>query len=103
MEVDETDNTKEQTEKPETEAETETKSADEQTDTDQAEQETTQADSKPETTDTSSQGTTDSETIPEQEKTDVDMDRTEVNGTPEVVEPKTVEVIPTTNPLTTTA
>ncbi|KAH9634843.1 hypothetical protein HF086_016122, partial [Spodoptera exigua] len=103
MEVDETDTPQQKEE----DAETETKSADEQTDTEQTEPENTQTeDSKPETTDTSSQETTDSDTkSQEPEKTDVEMseERTEVNGTPEVVEPKTVDVIPTANPLTTTA
>ncbi|XP_022828532.1 regulator of chromosome condensation isoform X1 [Spodoptera litura] len=103
MEVDETDTPQQKEE----DAETETKSADEQTDTEQTEPENTQTeDSKPETTDTSSQETTDSDTkSQEPDKTDVEMseERTEVNGTPEVVEPKTVDVIPTANPLTTTA
>ncbi|PZC82935.1 hypothetical protein B5X24_HaOG209378 [Helicoverpa armigera] len=99
MEVDETDNKQEQKD------ETETKSADEQTDTDQTEPDNTQTDSKIETTDTSSQETTDSETkSQDHEKTDVDMSDpvAEVNGTPETVDPKTVDVIPT-NTLTTTA
>ncbi|XP_035450954.1 regulator of chromosome condensation isoform X2 [Spodoptera frugiperda] len=103
MEVDETDTPQQKEE----DAETETKSADEQTDTEQTEPENTQTeDSKPETTDTSSQETTDSDTkSQEPDKTDVEMseERTEVNGTPEVAEPKTVDVIPTANPLTTTA
>lgn len=87
----------------------ETKSADEHTDNDQTEPEpenTQTEDSKPETTDTSSQETTDSDTkSQETDKADVEMseERTEVNGTPETIETKTVDVLQTANPLTTTA
>ncbi|KAJ8707946.1 hypothetical protein PYW08_010312 [Mythimna loreyi] len=103
MEVDETDNPQEPKDQPET------KPADDNTDNDQteAEQESSQPDdSKPETTDTSSQETTDSDNkSQEPDKADVDMSdaAADLNGAPETITAKSVDVIQTPNPLTTTA
>lgn len=100
MEVDETDNTEDKKD--------ETKTEEEQPET---EPQRIDEESKLETTDTSSQDTTDSEhNKPSETESrpadDVDMDKAEVNGAPEmdVVETKTVEdSIKPANPLTTTA
>ncbi|CAH0757279.1 unnamed protein product [Diatraea saccharalis] len=110
MEVDETDNATEKKEEPTTEEQKETETEPE---AEKTEPETEpKEESKPETTDTSSQETTDSDTKSqettksEDKSNDVEMaeEKSEVNGEPELVEPKQVEgLLPNPTPLTTTA